>query len=248
MSKYNKIELLGEIKEKALEISIYEDIDSTNEASKRTKLKKDFNLIVSETQTLGKGRHGKKWLSSQSGNIYMSISTEKDTSSLPLSIISGVVCIKHIKKHIKNKNIGIKWPNDIIFDYKKVGGILIEKEHFNQKIKTIIGIGINLKQDLKESWWADLSEFNLKEKRNNIVSHITEDIINCINGEHFDWINAWKKNCVHIGKNVMNINNIENNIIGIFHDIDSQGNAIIMTKNGTKTYNNSGEIKIDGIY
>ena len=247
MSKYNKIELLGEIKEKAVEISIYEDIDSTNEASKRTKLKKDFNLIVSETQTHGKGRHGKKWLSSQSGNIYMSISTEKDTSSIPLSIISGVVCIKHIKKHIKNKNIGIKWPNDIIFDYKKVGGILIEKEHFNQKIKTIIGIGINLKQDFKESWWTDLSEFNLKEKRNNIVSHITEDIINCINGEHFDWINAWKKNCIHIGKNVMNINNIENNIIGIFHDIDSQGNAIIMTKNGTKTYN-SGEIKIDGIY
>ena len=247
MSKYNKIELLGEIKEKAVEISIYEDIDSTNEASKRTKLKKDFNLIVSETQTRGKGRHGKKWLSSKSGNIYMSISTEKDTSSIPLSIISGVVCIKHIKKHIKNKNIGIKWPNDIIFDYKKVGGILIEKEHFNQKIKTIIGIGINLKQDFKESWWTDLSEFNLKEKRNNIVSHITEDIINCINGEHFDWINAWKKNCIHIGKNVMNINNIENNIIGIFHDIDSQGNAIIMTKNGTKTYN-SGEIKIDGIY
>ena len=247
MSKYNKIELLGEIKEKAVEISIYEDIDSTNEASKRTKLKKDFNLIVSETQTLGKGRHGKKWLSSQSGNIYMSISTEKDTSSLPLSIISSVVCIKHVKKYIKNKNIGIKWPNDIIFDNKKVGGILIEKEHFSQKIKTIIGIGINLKQDLKEAWWADLSEFNLKEKRNNIVSHITEDIINCINGEHFDWINAWKKNCIHIGKNVMNINNIENNIIGIFHDIDSQGNAIIMTKNGTKTYN-SGEIKIDGIY
>ena len=247
MSKYNKIELLGEIKEKAVEISIYEDIDSTNEASKRTKLKKDFNLIVSETQTHGKGRHGKKWLSSQSGNIYMSISTEKDTSSIPLSIISGVVCIKHIKKHIKNKNIGIKWPNDIIFDYKKVGGILIEKEHFNQKIKTIIGIGINLKQDFKESWWTDLSEFNLKEKRNNIVSHITEDIINCINGEHFDWINAWKKNCIHIGKNVMNINNIENNIIGVFHDIDSKGNAIIMTKNGTKTYN-SGEIKIDGIY
>ena len=247
MSKYNKIELLGEIKEKAVEISIYEDIDSTNEASKRTELKKDFNLIVSETQTRGKGRHGKKWLSSQSGNIYMSISTEKDTSSLPLSIISGVVCIKHIKKFTKNKNIGIKWPNDIIFDYKKVGGILIEKEHFNQKIKTIIGIGINLKQDLKEAWWADLSEFNLKEKRNNIVSHITEDIINCINGKHFDWINAWKKNCVHIGKNVMNINNIGNNIIGIFHDIDSQGNAIIMTNNGKKTYN-SGEIRIDGIY
>ena len=45
----------------------------------------------------------------------------------------------------------------------------------------------------------------------------------------------------------MNINNIENNIIGIFHDIDSQGNAIIMTNNGKKTYN-SGEIRIDGIY
>ena len=247
MSKYNTIKLLGEIKEKAIEISIYDDIDSTNEASKRAKLKKDFNLIVSETQTSGKGRHGKKWLSSQSGNIYMSISTEKDTSLLPLSIISGVVCIKHIKRYIKSENIGIKWPNDIIFNFKKIGGILIEKEHFNQKVKTIIGIGINLKQDIKKSWWADLSEFNLKEKRNIIVSRITEDIINCIDGQHFDWINAWKKSCVHIGKNALNANDTENNIIGTFHDIDSQGNAIVMTRNGIKAYN-SGEIKIEGIY
>ena len=80
-----------------------------------------------------------------------------------------------------------------------------------------------------------------------MVSRITEDIINCINGKHFDWINDWKRSCVHIGKNAVSINNSENSIIGIFHDIDSQGNAIVMTKNGIKTYN-SGEIKIEGIY
>jgi biotin-(acetyl-CoA carboxylase) ligase len=79
------------------------------------------------------------------------------------------------------------------------------------------------------------------------VSRITEDIINCINGEHFDWINAWKKSCVHIGKNAVNANDTENNIIGTFHDIDSQGNAIVMTRNGIKSYS-SGEIKIEGIY
>ena len=105
MSKYNTIELLGEIKEKAIEISIYEDIDSTNEASKRAKLKKDFNLIVSETQTSGKGRHGKKWLSSQSGNIYMSISTEKELSFGPISLFTGLICKKSIDEILMNKKI-----------------------------------------------------------------------------------------------------------------------------------------------
>ena len=56
-----------------------------------------------------------------------------------------------------------------------------------------------------------------------------------------------KRSCVHIGKNAVSINNNENNIIGIFHDIDSQGNAVVMTRNGIKSYN-SGEIKIEGIY
>ena len=38
----------------------------------------------------------------------------------------------------------LKWPNDILYKNKKIGGILVEKEHYENKIKTIIGIGINL--------------------------------------------------------------------------------------------------------
>ena len=90
---------MGEIKEKADEISNYEDIDSTNEASKRTKLKKDFNLIVSETQTRGKGRHGKKWLSSKSGNIYMSISTEKELESYLKRVDKKVYLFPEYRNH-----------------------------------------------------------------------------------------------------------------------------------------------------
>ena len=44
----------------------------------------------------------------------------------------------------KNINIGLKWPNDLILNKKKIGGILIEKEHYQNTVKTIIGIGINL--------------------------------------------------------------------------------------------------------
>ena len=60
-------------------LDIFNEIDSTNDEAKRIDITKDFHVIVAEEQIQGRGRLGKKWLSPNSGNIYMTISTSQNT-------------------------------------------------------------------------------------------------------------------------------------------------------------------------
>ena len=168
MKKLNKDKILHNLPLNKVNLKIYHNIDSTNNEAKRIELDKDFHVIVAEKQTKGRGRLGKIWSSPNSGNIYMTICTENDISKLPISLITGLICKKAINK-ISNKSIiMLKWPNDILLNNKKIGGILVESEVYNKKIRTIIGIGINIKIKKEESWWGDLSEFSLS------LIHISE--------------------------------------------------------------------------
>ena len=65
------------------------------------------------------------------------------------SILIPVGIIKGIKKNI-DENLSIKWPNDIIFENKKLGGILIETKTFNNSIYLNVGIGINVNEKITD--------------------------------------------------------------------------------------------------
>ena len=87
-------------------LHIYDEIDSTNDEAKRIEGIEDFQIFVAEKQTKGRGRHGKKWSSANSGNIYMTICTIQNTLQIsPISLISGLVCKIAIDKLIKKPSI-----------------------------------------------------------------------------------------------------------------------------------------------
>ena len=106
-------------------------------------------------QTKGRGRQGKQWIS-PAGNISFSIAYLNDTDDVPISLIAGVISQLAITKALEVKEIKLKWPNDLIYRNKKIGGILVEKEISGAQNKTIVGIGVNLALDEKEPWWGDL--------------------------------------------------------------------------------------------
>ena len=132
MDKLDKDKILENLPEKRLNISIFDEIDSTNDEAKRIDLSKEFQVLVANKQTNGRGRQGKKWLSPDSGNIYMTICTENDLSFAPASLIAGLVCINSISQLNDFIELGLKWPNDILMENKKIGGILVEKEFINE--------------------------------------------------------------------------------------------------------------------
>ena len=248
MNELNKDIILKDLPSKRLNLHIYDEIDSTNDEAKRIEGIKDFHIFITEKQTKGRGRHGKKWSSPNSGNIYMTISTSQNTSQInPISLISGLICKKAIDKLIRKPSIMLKWPNDILFNDKKIGGILVETEINKENIKTIIGIGINLNINKEESWWGDLSRFALESKRNELINLILTEFLNIFDNSYDNWLDDWKKSCMHINKEIEIFDEEHLKKKAIFKDIDAQGNAIIETKEGEEVIA-TGQISIKGVY
>ena len=123
----------------------YKKVSSTNDIAMQ-KIRQGYKsgVIISDKQTHGRGRHGKKWISNK-GNLFFSIffniNKKIQTSKL---VISNLKIIKKIlSKHTKSK-IKIKRPNDITVNKKKICGILNETLFYNDLKFLVIGIGINI--------------------------------------------------------------------------------------------------------
>jgi BirA family biotin operon repressor/biotin-[acetyl-CoA-carboxylase] ligase len=124
-------------KYQGFEIWNYPVIDSTNEQAKRVAA--DNFVIVAASQTAGKGRGGKSWISDD-GNLFFSIILDASRLKNP-EIISFVAALSVANAIEKNgASCLIKWPNDVLVENKKCCGILLEKHKNN----LIVGIGINI--------------------------------------------------------------------------------------------------------
>lgn len=129
------------------QIKLFDIIDSTN-AYMLTYIDSfsKGNCILAECQTKGVGRNGVKWISPFGCQIILSMYWEYDikTNLSGLSLIIGLATIKILEK-FGYKDIGLKWPNDIFCQQKKLAGILIDvKTILNKTYKIVIGVGLNV--------------------------------------------------------------------------------------------------------
>ena len=108
-------------------------------------------VVVAERQTAGRGRQGRSWVSGKC-NLHMSVVFRPTIETLPfLSILAGIATIRTIRK-TTGLDPRIKWPNDVMLDGKKAGGILVESVvEGNRVVHAILGLGINIDLDLNES-------------------------------------------------------------------------------------------------
>ncbi len=124
----------------------FKKVNSTNETAMELLSKKKTNatLILAEIQNKGKGTMGKKWISLK-GNIFISIFFEITRNKINFKqfAILNALLIKKIIKDFTKIKVKVKWPNDLLFDNKKICGILQEVINLQKKKFIIIGIGIN---------------------------------------------------------------------------------------------------------
>jgi|TARA_B110001469_G_C9635181_1_gene318341 BirA family biotin operon repressor/biotin-[acetyl-CoA-carboxylase] ligase len=131
-----------------------DSIDSTNEEMKR-RLKhqnslKNFDAIVANFQTNGKGQREAKWESDYGKNLTFSFYFQPNNLYVMDAFKLNQAVSILISDYLKNlgvKGVQIKWPNDIMVNHKKVCGILIENTLLkNELLHTIIGVGLNVNQ------------------------------------------------------------------------------------------------------
>lgn len=131
---------------------VFDEIDSTNqEALRRIRVGEGQNglWITAKTQTSGRGRRGREWLSAR-GNFFASVLVKLRiplARASELSFVAALAAGQSITELIANKGcVSFKWPNDILIDGKKAAGILIESESGlkSKENWVVAGIGINI--------------------------------------------------------------------------------------------------------
>lgn len=105
-------------------------------------------VLAAETQTGGRGRRGRQWVNPMGGALTFSVlwRFEQGVSGLSgLSLVVGLACARALEE-AGARGVGIKWPNDLQVDGRKLGGILIELQgDALGPSAAVIGIGINMR-------------------------------------------------------------------------------------------------------
>jgi BirA family biotin operon repressor/biotin-[acetyl-CoA-carboxylase] ligase len=240
------------------EIHYFREVDSTNEVAK--KLAEDGapegTVVIAESQSKGRGRRGKKWISPM-GGAWMSVILRPNILPInapQLTFTAGVAAAKTLKDEY-GLEVGIKWPNDILIDNKKVCGILTEISTETDSIDyMVIGIGIDVNIDLgslppelkdtatsikSELHDGDVSRMILVQK----FLENFEDIYNEFNTGNFHSIlNKWRKYSQTIGSRV-EVKTGTKIIKGEAVGVNSEGALIVELNNGSLEKIISGECR-----
>lgn len=104
-------------------------------------------LVVAETQTAGRGRFTRSWVS-QPGNLYLSAVFFPSLAALPFLSSLGSVAVARAILRTTGIPPGLKWPNDVLVRDRKVAGVLVESGVEGHEVKyAVLGIGINVAMD-----------------------------------------------------------------------------------------------------
>lgn len=181
----------GQITTKTLgkRIVYFEEVDSTNLVAKKIGKEPDSHgiLVLSKSQTAGRGRLGREWDSPKNEGIWMSLVLKPSIhiSNASMLTLIAALAVNRGLRNVTNLNSLIKWPNDIIINGKKVCGILTEMSTSKDTLESIVvGIGINVSNATFDNGIIDKATSLQQEGYRDINKiQIINEILRCM--EHF---------------------------------------------------------------
>jgi BirA family biotin operon repressor/biotin-[acetyl-CoA-carboxylase] ligase len=231
------------------DIHIFEQLDSTN--AWLLKHKQCDVLCLAESQSAGRGRQGKRWVSPATGNIYLSYCYCFDTlpKIFSLSTLAVGIAVCEALKDVGLQGHGLKWPNDIYVNNQKLAGILLETSGDLQQV--VIGIGLNINVDSQtkiDQPWCCLDEMlSASTDRNMLIAFILNhvkyqlDILQQEKNELFR--KQWQQWDILLHKRVSVVRGGES-MRGMVVDINARGQLGIQFSQGDLHYLSAAEIKI----
>ena len=220
---------------------VFDEINSTNAyLLEHYQTLEQGTVCLAETQTAGRGRRGRTWFSPESQNLYFSILwhyKQEELENLPaLSLVVSLIIAEALQ--VQNvQGIQIKWPNDVYYQGKKMGGILIETKANREGIHLVIGIGLNLgmtqvDEKIVTQAWSDLSQYHFD--RNKLVCDLVQalqkslKIYPLVGFSHYQ--ERWQAFDIFQNRAVKLIAN-DNEIHGTSRGINEQG-ELLLEQNG----------------
>jgi BirA family transcriptional regulator, biotin operon repressor / biotin---[acetyl-CoA-carboxylase] ligase len=229
----------------------FDEINSTNtEALNQAKRGADEGLcVVARSQTAGRGRFGRTWISEKDAGLYFSIVLRPtmETRFLPLLTLMSAVAVHDVLSEVYGLKPDIKWANDVHINDKKICGILAEAVETNTGLAVIIGIGINLKStNFPPGVIATSIE---EETKLNVIFDEVHEALTRFFAYHYDNFDAetvcreWTKRSTYaFGKDVRIVMNNEV-IFGMTRGIEENGALRIETDGGKLQIIHAGDVE-----
>lgn len=215
-------------------------------------------VCIAEAQPAGRGRRGKHWVATPFRNLMMSLGWVYESwprEMTGLSAAAGISLIKALKE-IGIEGVGMKWPNDLVFDGRKLGGILIDiTGESGGQCAIVIGVGINAHIDDSDGRdidqpWTDLGRMCKRDvDRNELAAACLSGLCRLL--ESFPktgfqpWREKWTEVDVLTGEEV-SLCTPENGarIHGVVTGIDSGGALMVDVQGRGKRAFLSGEVSV----
>lgn len=227
-------------------IEYYQRIGSTNEEAWElinTGEADHGTMVITDNQFSGKGRDNNDWYMSPSKSLAMSIII-KDEITIEQALLVPLAAGLAVAKTLKNRSFKpqLKWPNDILLNSKKCGGILCESRVQKNKItEMVIGIGLNVndqKSDLNQgiqniatSLLIESGYPNQRELISAIITTYFEQVFDNLSSV----TNQWLDYCYHLNKKIK-FKYMNDSESGVFKGISDKGFAKVKIENQIKEF------------
>ena len=238
---------LGETKVIGRDIRVFEETTSTNDVIEKLARDgvKEGAVVFAESQTKGRGRLGRKWVSPTRKGLWFSVLlrpklSPQETTQLT---VASATALRRAIKNVTGLLTDIKWPNDLLIGGKKVVGILTEMSAEVDRVRHIIlGIGVDVNQDAPEfpvelrkiatSLKAEAGEqISRAELATEMLRQLDADYARICSGKFSLVADEWEAGCATIGKNV-SVQMGTRLIRGCAEALDDDGALLVRTEHG----------------
>jgi BirA family transcriptional regulator, biotin operon repressor / biotin---[acetyl-CoA-carboxylase] ligase len=229
------------------DIRVFKETTSTNDVVEKLARDgvKEGVVVFAESQTRGRGRLGRKWISPANKGLWFSILLRpvlRPQEMTQLTVASATALRRAIIAETGLRP-EIKWPNDLLINGKKVAGILTELSAESDRVKHIIlGIGVDVNVDagelppevrklatsLKIEAGVEISRVELAAQ---IIRELDRDYARICAGKFAEVADEWEAGCATIGRNVT-VQMGDRKICGCAESLDDDGALLVRTEHG----------------
>ena len=229
------------------DIRVFQETTSTNDVADKLGRDgvKEGVVVFAESQTKGRGRLGRNWMSARGKGLWFSVLLRpplSPQSATQITIASATALARALRK-VSGVACEIKWPNDILVKDRKLCGILTEMTAELDKINHIVlGIGVNVNfeetdfpPELRKIATSLLIESRRQIKRAEVAAEILRelerDYARLRDGKFELVADEWEENCTTIGRNVEIA--CGNRVVhGRAESLDAEGALLVRTQHG----------------
>lgn len=242
----------------AYQLVALDTVDSTNDEAKRLAARgedeaPDGTLVWARSQTAGRGRRGRRWIS-PAGNLYCSLILRPEIplgKAVQLGFVAALAIYDAIARLAQpGHQISCKWPNDLLLQEKKVAGILLESEAVGAALPSwiVLGVGINV------SHYPDDTEFPATSLWAEGCREVTVvDMLDAFSRHFLTWTNRWLhdgfapvRNCWQLrakGRHEEIEVKLDDEILrGTFLEMDEDGALILELAKGERRRISAGDV------